>query len=108
MQWSDIVDLCIQLTVGFVTSLVLLFITAVLIRRFADLSPVGVDTTGMLPNMWMAYRRPRLRSLFLQVAKPQTDNLRAIGTVKTKLAEEGTLFVSETLEDHHLVPSRES
>jgi len=95
-----------SLTLGFVTSLVLLITTAVLIKPFSDGSPVGVGTTGILPNMWMAYRHPQLRSLFLQVVEPTTDNLRAIGMVEMKLAEDAS--ISETLDKYHLVSSNES
>ena len=76
-----------QLTLGFVTSLVLLGTAAVLIRRLPYFANTAFDTSGVLRDMWMAYRHPHLRSRFLQVVEPTTDNLRAIGMVQMQLAE---------------------
>jgi hypothetical protein len=90
-----------------VTSLVLFITMAVLTKHIVDVNPVKVDSTGILPNMWMAYRCPQLHSLFSQVVEPTTDNLRAMGMVEMKLAEDA-LFISETSDESHLVSSNES
>jgi hypothetical protein len=38
--------------------------------------------------MWMAYTRPQLQDLFLQVVDPTTDNLRTMGMIELQLADE--------------------
>jgi hypothetical protein len=79
---------CIQLSVGFVTTFVLLITTVVLMQRFPDVAHTG-DTIGILPSMWMAYKNPQLQDQFLQVADPTVDNLRAMGMKEIlQLAEE--------------------
>ena len=65
-------------------------------QRFPDVAVAGVGIAGILPNMWMAYRHPRLRGLFLQVTEPTIDNLRAMGMVTMKLAEEEPLSISDS------------
>jgi hypothetical protein len=78
-----------------VTSLVLLIIAVALIRRFPDVADAQVHIAGILPSMWIAYRRPQLRGQFLQVTEPTIDNLRAMGMVKMKLAEEEPPSISD-------------
>ena len=90
----NIAYLCLQLILGFVASLVLFVTTTVLIRHFPHAADAGVDLTGILPNMWMAYKHPQLQSLFLQVVEPTVDNLRAVGMVEMQLAEDHPQHIS--------------
>jgi hypothetical protein len=48
----------------------------------------------MLHTIWMAYKRPELRDLFLQVVEPTTDNLRTMGMVQMQLADERPPLIS--------------
>jgi hypothetical protein len=38
--------------------------------------------------MWIAYRRPQLQDLFLQVMEPTTEALRAMGMFEMRLVDE--------------------
>jgi hypothetical protein len=60
--------------------------------------------------MWIAYNRPELRDLFLQVVEPTTDNLRAMGMVEMQLADEKfpSATESKTSGGYHSVSSSES
>src|ERR1700734_1339099 len=90
--WTTIVGhslfVNIQLAIGFSTSVILLITAFILIRRRPTVSEVGVDATGILPIMWMAYRRPELQNIFLQVVEPTTYNLRKMGMVDVQLTDE--------------------
>ena len=68
----------------------------VLIRRFSGIAKVGVDATGILQTMWMAYRRPQLQDRFLQVMEPTTENLRTIGMIHMQLVDEKLPLISES------------
>jgi len=85
-----------SLAVGCSTSVILLIVALVLIRRFSGVTKVGVDATGILQTMWMAYRRPQLQDRFLQVMEPTTDNLRTMGMVHMQLADERLPLISES------------
>lgn len=77
----------IQLAVGFGTSITLLILTIVMMLRFPGDYKAGIDAIGILPSMWMAYKRPQLESQFLEVENPTTNNLRAMGLVEIELAD---------------------
>ena len=77
-----------QLVAGFGASIILLVTAFILIRRLPGVAQAGVDGTGILPSMWMAYKRPELQDRFLEVAEPTTDNLREVGMVEIQLADE--------------------
>jgi hypothetical protein len=68
------------------TSIVLLIIACGLVRRFPGATKGGVDATGILSSMWIAYRCPELQDTFLQVVEPSTDNLRKMGMFEVQLA----------------------
>ena len=77
----------IQLFIGFGTSIVMLVTVIFLIQRSYGDMHAGVDNTGILQTMWIAYNHPELQADFLQVVEPTTDNLRSMGMFETQLAE---------------------
>jgi hypothetical protein len=88
MEYERRLTLGSQLAVGFGTSIVLLVTASILIRRSPAIAQTGVDATGILSSMWMAYKHPELQDLFVPIAEPTTDTLRRIGMVKMQLVDE--------------------
>lgn len=99
----------LQLAVGFGTSIILLVTVIVMMKCSFSVTHTGVDATGILPSMWIAYNRPQLRERFLQVTEPTIDNLRTMGMVEMRLADERVPSSSGSRSqwEHHLVPSSE-
>jgi len=93
----------ISLAVGFSTSVILLITAFILIRRRPTVSEVGVNPTGILSIMWMAYRHPELQNKFLQVVEPTVYNLRKMGMVEVQLTDEKPATPESTDWGYHLV-----
>lgn len=94
----------VQLAVGFGASIILLIMVYVLMRRFPGVTRSGVDATGILPSMWLAYKRPQLQSLFLQVIEPTADNLRTMGMIEVQLVDNRLPSVPELNNIEELMP----
>jgi hypothetical protein len=78
-------------------------------QRFPDVSKAGIDATGILPSMWMAYKCPQLQNQFLQVVDPTTNNLRKIGMVEMQLVDERPpLLVGSENNGYHSVSANSS
>ena len=100
----------LELAVGCGTSIILLITVIVLIKRSFGVTLAGTDATGILPSMWIAYHRPELRELFLEVTEPTIDNLRTMGMVEMQLADEkvpSALGSNISQWEHHPVSSSE-